>query len=126
MYDCSSFTCAKASLSLRTREHQKISLHVYLRRFVALTFEFEGILCHLVFGHVDNSMHIEGDLLGIGGPALITEAVVVFSVRLCGEGVIVRGNGLLEVLAVSQGILNLGRPSISIYVLQLDCPSFPV
>lgn len=88
---------------------------MFFRRllFPALTFDLEGILCHLVFGNVDNSMHVEGDLLGVRGPAFVAEAVVVFSVRLCGEGVVVRGNGLLEVLAVSQGILDLRRPSIN-------------
>lgn len=67
-----------------------------------------------MFGHVDNSVDVEGDLLGVGGPALVAEAVVVFPVQLCGEGVVVGGNSLLEVLAVSQGILDLRRPSVSI------------
>lgn len=85
--------------------------------FPALTFDLEGILRHLVFGHVDNSVDVEGDLLGVRGPTLVAEAVVIFAVRLCGEGVVVGGNGLLEVLAVSQGILDLRRPSVSICVL---------
>jgi hypothetical protein len=33
-------------------------------------------------------MDVEGNLLGVGGPALVAEAVVVFSVGLCGERVI--------------------------------------
>lgn len=70
-----------------------------------------------MFGDVDNSVDVEGDLLGVRGPTLVAEAVVVFAVRLCGEGVVVGGNGLLEVLAVSQGILDLRRPSVSICVL---------
>lgn len=88
--------------------------------FPTLTFDLEGILRHLVFGHVDNSVDIEGDLLGVRGPALVTEAVVVFAVRLCGEGVVIGSNSLLEVLAVSQGILDLPRPSVSVCILTLN------
>jgi hypothetical protein len=91
----------------------------------ALTFDLERILRHLVFRHVDNSVDIEGDLLGVRGPALVAEAVVVFAVRLCGEGVVVGSNGLLEVLAVSQGILDLPRPSVSVCVLTLNSSSIP-
>ena len=95
--------------------HNILILSLFNRLFFpALTFDLERILRHLVFGHVDNSVDIEGDLLGVRGPALVAEAVVVLAVRLCGEGVVVGGNGLLEVLAVSQGILDLLRPGVSV------------
>jgi len=35
-----------------------------------------------MLAHVDNSMDVEGDLLGIGTPSLVTEAVKVFAVVL--------------------------------------------
>jgi hypothetical protein len=69
----------------------------------------EGILRHLRLGHVDDAVDVEGDLLGVGGPALVAEAVVVFAVGLGSEGVVLVGNGLLVVLAVAEGVLNLER-----------------
>jgi hypothetical protein len=56
---------------------------------VALTFGLEGILRHLRFRHVDDSMNVEGNLLGVGGPALVAETVIVFAVSLCGERVVI-------------------------------------
>lgn len=52
-------------------------------------------------------MDVERNLLGVGGPALVAEAVVVFSIGQRSEGVIVGGDGVLEVLAVSLGVLDL-------------------
>jgi hypothetical protein len=52
-------------------------------------------------------MDIEGDLLGVRGPALVAEAVDVFAVGVCGERVVFRGDGLLVVLAVFRGVFNL-------------------
>jgi hypothetical protein len=61
---------------------------------------------------------VEGDLLGVRCPAFIAEAVVVFSIGQRGERVVIGGDGLLEVLAVSQGIFDLDawRPTVSIFV----------
>jgi len=121
MYDCSSFTCAKASESLRTRRHQSINIRPFLADGCpALTFSLEGVLWHLGFGHVDNSVDVERDLLGVRCPAFVAEAVVVFSIGHCGEGVVIGGDGLLEVLAVSQGILDLdaSRPIVSLFILK--------
>lgn len=67
----------------------------------------EGILRHLRLGHVDDSVDVEGDFLRVGGPALVTEAVVVFAVGLSSEGVVLVGDGLLVVLAVAERVLDL-------------------
>lgn len=64
------------------------------------TFSLQGIL-HFRFGDVDDSVHVERDLLSVGCPALVAEAVDVFAVRVGSETVVVGGNGLLEVLTVS-------------------------
>lgn len=71
------------------------------------TFDLNGLLRHFGFGDVDNSVDVKGDLLGVGGPALVAEAVVVFSIGQGSEGVIIGGDGGLEVLAVALGILDL-------------------
>lgn len=52
-------------------------------------------------------MDIERYLLRVGGPTLVAEAVVVFAVGVCGEGVVFVGDSLLEVLAVAERILDL-------------------
>lgn len=52
-------------------------------------------------------MDVEGDFLRVGGPALVAEAVGVFAVGVCGEGVVLVRDGLLVVLAVSKGVLDL-------------------
>lgn len=52
-------------------------------------------------------MNVEGDFLRVRGPALVAETVEVFAVRVRGEGVIFHGDGLLEILAISAGILDL-------------------
>lgn len=73
-----------------------------------LTFGLQRIRRHLRLRHVDDTVDIERDLLGVGGPALVTEAVIVLAVGVCGKGVVFVGDGLLEVLAVAEGILDLG------------------
>lgn len=46
-------------------------------------------------------MHIEGDFLGVGSPALVAEAVDVFTIVQGSESVVVGGNRMFEVLTVS-------------------------
>lgn len=75
------------------------------------TFRIQGVLRQFGFRDVDNSMDVEGDLLRVGCPAFITEAVEELAVRVSGKGVVVGGEGLFEVLTVSQGVfdLNIGQ-----------------
>jgi hypothetical protein len=49
------------------------------------TFRLERILREFRFGDVDDSVDVEGDLLGVRGPALVAEAVDVFAVGVRGE-----------------------------------------
>lgn len=52
-------------------------------------------------------MDIERDLLRVGGPALVAEAVVVSAVAERGERIVLGRDGFLEVLAVLIGIFDL-------------------
>jgi hypothetical protein len=52
-------------------------------------------------------VNVERHLLRVRGPALVAETVVVLAVGVCGEGVVFVGDGLLVVLAVSQGVFDL-------------------
>lgn len=87
------------------------------------TFGFQWVLRHLGFGHIDNSVDVERDLLRIGGPALIAEAVAVLAVVGCGERVVLVGDGLLVVLAVLQGVLNLDSGITNQQLLPVDTVS---
>lgn len=117
IYPCSSRTCARLSESLRTIEISLARLFpllhwIHLPRWswevsVCLTLGLQRILRHLRLRHVDNSVHIEGNLLWVGGPTLIAEAVVVLAVGLGCERVILVGDGLLVVLAVAKRVLDL-------------------
>lgn len=53
-------------------------------------------------------MDVEGHLLGVGGPALVAEAVDVFAVGVGVERVVFRRHGLSVVLAVAGRVLDLG------------------
>lgn len=52
-------------------------------------------------------MNVEGDLFRARRPTLVAEAVDVFAVPVRREGVVFGGDGLLEVLAIFAGILDL-------------------
>lgn len=65
------------------------------------TFSVQRILGQFRVRHVDDSMHIEGDFLGVGSPALVAEAVDVFTIVQGSESVVVGGNRMFEVLTVS-------------------------
>jgi hypothetical protein len=73
----------------------------------SLTFSLQRVRRHLRLRHVDDTVDIERHLLRVRGPALVAEAVVVFAVGVCGEGVVFVGDSLLIVLAVAERILDL-------------------
>lgn len=52
-------------------------------------------------------MDVEGNLLRVGGPALIAEAVRVLAVGMGVERVVFGGDSLLKVLAIAAGVLDL-------------------
>jgi hypothetical protein len=71
------------------------------------TFTVEGISGHFMLAHVDNSMDVEGNLLGVGAPMLVTEAVDVFAIMLGSEGVVTVGDTLLVRLVLTRRIGDL-------------------
>ena len=52
-------------------------------------------------------MYVEGHFFRARRPALVAEAVDVLPVHVRSEGVVFGGDGLLVVLAISAGILDL-------------------
>lgn len=71
------------------------------------TFSLEGILWRVRLRDVDNAVDIEGDLLAGRTPVLIPEAVEIFAVVLCVEGVVAVGGGLLVDLVLADWVCNL-------------------
>ena len=55
-------------------------------------------------------MNVERDFLGVRGPSFVAEAVDVFAVRVRVERVILRRDGVLVVLTVTKGVLDLFVP----------------
>jgi hypothetical protein len=72
-----------------------------------LTFLVQGIRRCFCFGHVDDSVDIERDLLGVGRPMLIAETIDVLSVLTCSEGVVAVRNGALMKAVSSVGLRHL-------------------
>lgn len=62
---------------------------------VARTLFLKRITGRLALRYVDNTMHIEADLLSACRPSFVTEAVDMFAVVACIEAVIAGGNGFL-------------------------------
>lgn len=72
-----------------------------------LTFGLEGIDGVFAFADVDYAVDVERDLLAVGAPVLVAEAVGVFAVMEGGIGVVAVGDGALVdfVLAARVGDL---------------------
>ena len=62
---------------------------------VARTFFLERITGRLALRHVDDTVHIEADLLSTCRPSFVAKAICMFAVVACVEAVIARGNGFL-------------------------------
>ncbi len=52
------------------------------------TFHFQRIIGRLALRHIDNTVHIEANLLRARWPRLVAEAVDMFAIIACIEGVI--------------------------------------
>lgn len=52
-------------------------------------------------------MDVEGDLLGVGAPVLVAEAVAKLAVLLGGEGVVASRDGLFVELVLVHGVEDL-------------------
>jgi hypothetical protein len=48
--------------------------------WIALTLLLQRILGSLALGHVDDTVHVEADLLRVRGPVLVAEAVLELAV----------------------------------------------
>lgn len=51
-----------------------------------------------MLGHIDDAVHVEADLLRVGAPVLVVEAVRVLSVLSCYEAVVARRHASLVLL----------------------------
>lgn len=77
------------------------------------TFLLQRILWRLRLWDVDNAVHVERNLFGVGAPPMfVVEAVDVFAVRVRHERVITVGHAALVDLVISRGVLNLEGVSI--------------
>jgi hypothetical protein len=76
-----------------------------------LDFSFQRVLWSFGFRYIYDSMHIEGDFLCVCAPVLVVEAVSVFPVFECGEGVVARGDAAFVDLVGAGGGLDLSRIS---------------
>lgn len=76
---------------------------------LSCTFGLEGIAGAVCFVDVYNAVDVEGDLLGVGDPVLVAEAVGVFAVVDGREGVIAVGNCPLVDLVLAYGVHDLSR-----------------
>ena len=76
-------------------------------RLVSLTLLLKRVLRCLALGHVDNSVHVEADLLRVCRPVLVAEAVLVLAVVGCDERVVARADGALIHLECVGRVLDL-------------------
>lgn len=92
-----------------------------------LTLLFQRILRCLVLRYVDNAVHIEANLLAVGGPVLVAKAVRVPAIVLGVEGVIARADRSLLDFMATAGVLNLMHCQISMIHCchKIICP-FPM
>lgn len=72
-----------------------------------LTLLLQRVLRGLALRHVDYTVHVEADLLRVGRPVFVAEAVFVFAVVSCDERVVARANGALVNLERVGGVLDL-------------------
>lgn len=62
-----------------------------------------------MLAHVDNSVDVEGDLLGVGSPGLVTKTVNIFSIVLGCERVVAVGDTLLVCLVLTSRVGDLSK-----------------
>lgn len=72
-----------------------------------LTFNFEGVGGDVSLANVDNAVDVEGDLLAVGAPVLVSEAVSVLAVVLRVEGEVAVGDTLVKGLVLALGVRDL-------------------
>lgn len=75
--------------------------------FLWLTLLLERIARDVSLVDVDNAVYVEMDLLAVGAPVLISEAVGIFAVAPGCEGVVAVGHALLVGHILTLGVLDL-------------------
>lgn len=71
------------------------------------TFAIKRVGGHVGLADVDNAVDVEGNLLCVGAPVLVTEAVEIFPIMLSSEGVVAVGNTLLIGLVLTSRVRDL-------------------
>lgn len=71
------------------------------------TFDFNGIGRQFRLGDIDDAVDIERDLLGVGAPVLVAEAVGVFAIAMGGKGVVAVGHASFLYLVIAGRIGDL-------------------
>lgn len=118
MYCCSSLIWARRSDRRRTevvkeKDIALVKLFKQLfgncRESCSCTFGLERIAGAVCFVDIYDAVDVEGDLLGVGDPVLVAEAVGVFAVVDGREGVIAVGNCPLVDLVLAYGVHDLSK-----------------
>lgn len=73
------------------------------------TFGLDGVGGVFRLADIDDAVDVEGDLLAVGAPVLVAEAVGVFAVKLGGKGVVAVGDGLLVDFVLAGRVGDLSR-----------------
>lgn len=84
----------------------------------ARTFFLERVTGRLALRHVDDTMHIEADLLSTCRPSFVAEAICMFAVVACVEAVIARGDGFLIHDVHVRRVNDLGKQQVSRDLIQ--------
>lgn len=73
----------------------------------ALTLLLQWVLRGLALRHINYTVHVEADLLRVGRPVFVAEAVFVLAVVSCDERVVARADGALVNLECVGRVLDL-------------------
>lgn len=105
---------AGAKREQRVREYRRRSRTLGLQR----------VLFGLVLRNVYYAVDVERDLLGVGAPVLVAEAIEVLAIMLGVEGVVAVGHVLLEGFVLAHGVRDLpGGDHLSAH--QRSCQTDP-
>lgn len=100
--------------------HNNIPLLIlHLRHQIAhlLDLPIQRVGRHVILRHVDDAVHVEGDVFCVGGPGAVVEAVGVFAVLGGGEGVVAGGNGAFVDGVAAVGVADLGERGMSVWLV---------
>lgn len=87
--------CLELCLGHRSIMTLRLTVHKCRLGGVGHTFNLQWITRRLALWHIHNPVHIEADLLRARRPSFIAEAVYMFTITSCVEGMIAGGDSLL-------------------------------